>query len=537
MEQKLSPLGSMQRHPLLVSALLRHAETLHGDVEIVSRRAEGDIHRTNWRDVAKRSARIAHWLDRKGIPAGARIGTLAWNDYRHVEVYYGVSASGRILHTVNPRLSPEQISWIINDAQDRVVFFDPTLTTLVQAVRALCPSVITWVAMGPAEAEFEPYEQVLGSIGDVAYAWPDLAEDHACSLCYTSGTTGHPKGVQYSHRSTVLHAFAAALPDSLNLSARDSVLPVVPMFHVNAWGIPYAAAMTGARLVLPGHKLDGASLYQLIESEGVTMSAGVPTVWQGLLDHTAKHGLSFSTLRRTVVGGSACPPTMIDSFERMHGVDTVHAWGMTELSPLGVVNTLKHKHLSLPPEEQASHRLSQGRPPFGIEMKLADDQDQSIAWDGVTPGRLLVRGHWVVEQYFNHGEPATTEGWFDTGDMATLTDDGYLNITDRTKDLIKSGGEWISSITLENIALQHPDVQAAACFAMADEKWGERPCLAVVPREGHAPDEDSILRFFADRVPRWQAPDRVHFVTRLPIGGTGKVMKHLLRKQYSVQQG
>jgi len=531
----------MQRHALGVGTLIDFAERNHGDAEIVSRRVEEDIHRTTWRQVAARARRIARWLDGRKIGAAERVATIAWNGYRHLELYYGVSASGRVLHTLNPRLSLAQLAWIINDADDRVVCFDLNFLPLVQAVRAQCPGVRHWVALsnadrlpdGDEQPAIESYETLLDGESDAPYTWPVSNADAASSLCYTSGTTGNPKGVLYSHLSTILHAYAVALPDSLNLSSRNCVLAVVPMFHVNAWGLPYAAALTGAKLVLPGPLLDGKSVYQLIEAEAVDVAAGVPTVWQMLLDHVATHGLQFSTLQRTVVGGSACPAAMIDAFRDRYGIDTVHAWGMTELSPLGTVNTLKRKHLALPAEQQHALRLKQGRAVFGVEMRLLDAQGAELPFDGCSAGELAVRGPWVVERYFNQDADALEDGWFRTGDIATIDEDGYLQITDRAKDVIKSGGEWISSIDVENIAMEHPQVAMAACIAIPHPKWDERPLLVVVAKPGTELTERAVLQFIGGRLPKWQVPDDVVFVESLSIGATGKIVKHQLRERFA----
>ncbi|MDT7516200.1 3-(methylthio)propionyl-CoA ligase [Rhodoferax mekongensis] len=536
-------LGNMQQHTLGVAALIDFADRNHGDAEVVSRRVEGDIHRTDWRRIAARARRIARWLDACKVGQGERVATIAWNGYRHLELYYGVSASGRVLHTLNPRLAPAQLAWIINDAQDRVVCFDATFLPLVQAVRAQCPSVAHWVLMSDADRMpsgddyyyLENYEVLLHAQPDNLYPWPQLEAHAASSLCYTSGTTGNPKGVLYSHFSTVLHAYAVALPDSLNLSSRSCVLPVVPMFHVNAWGLPYAAALTGAKLVFPGPALDGKSVYELMEAEAVDVAAaaGVPTVWQMLLDHMDAQGLRFSTLQRTVVGGSACPPAMMAAFRERYGVDTIHAWGMTELSPLGTVNTLKKSLLALPQEEQLARRRTQGRTVFGVDMRIVDSQGADLPFDGHSPGELLVRGPWVVQRYFNQPTDAVEDGWFRTGDIATIDPDGYLQITDRAKDVIKSGGEWISSIEVDNIAMSHPHIAAAACIAMPHPKWDERPLLVVVRKPGVALSAQEVLAFMEARLPKWQVPDAIEFLDTLPMGATGKVVKHQLRQRFA----
>jgi fatty-acyl-CoA synthase len=531
--------GLMQQQSLLISSLIDFAEKHHGDGEIISRRVEGDIHRSSWAQVARRARQVANALDGMGLAQSDRIGTLAWNGYRHLELYFGVSGSGRVLHTINPRLHPEQIAWIVNHAEDQVLCFDLTFLPLVQAVHAKCPTVRQWVALCDADklpvdagvGNLISYEAWMGQQPNT-YSWPQLDENTASSLCYTSGTTGNPKGALYSHRSTILHAYAAALPDVMGVSARDAILPVVPMFHVNAWGIPYNAAMTGAKLVFPGPALDGKSVYELIEAEGVTFAAGVPTVWQMLLGHMKPSGLKFSTLKRTVIGGSACPPAMIDAFREDYGVDVLHAWGMTELSPLGTLCTLKNKHLKLPAQEQMKLRLKQGRCIFGIDMKIVDTNGQALPHDGKSAGDLLVKGPWVVAGYFKHegGDPLV-DGWFPTGDVATIDADGFMQITDRSKDVVKSGGEWISSIDVENIAMAHPAVAMAACIGVKHPKWDERPIVCVVKKPGTEVTREELLAFYEGRTAKWQIPDDVVFMDAIPIGATGKMLKTRLREQ------
>ncbi|MBP7565968.1 MAG: fatty-acid--CoA ligase [Burkholderiaceae bacterium] len=533
-------LGLMQHQPLLISTLIEFAERHHGDGEIVSRRVEGDIHRYTWRDVAARSRRLARALDGEKLASGERVATIAWNGYRHLELYFGVSGSGRVLHTINPRLHPEQIAWIVGHAEDRVLCFDMSFLPIVQAVHAKCHTVRKWVALCdadklPADSGIPglvSYEAWIGAQPD-SYDWPELDENTASSMCYTSGTTGNPKAALYSHRSTTLHAYAAALPDVMNLSARDSVLPVVPMFHVNAWGIPYSAALTGCKLVFPGPALDGKSVYELIEAEGVTYAAGVPTVWQMLLGHMKPAGLQFSKLNRTVIGGSACPPAMISAFQDDYGVQVLHAWGMTEMSPLGTLCTLKNKHLALPPEQQMKIRLKQGRAIYGVDMKIVGDDGTELPWDGKAFGDLYVKGPWVVREYFKgEGGDPLVDGWFPTGDVATIDADGYMQITDRSKDVIKSGGEWISSIDIENIAMAHPAVAMAACVGMPHPKWDERPVVAVVKKPGAEVSKDELLDFYKTKtVAKWQVPDDVIFVDAIPLGATGKMLKTKLREQ------
>ena len=532
-------LGQMQQQPLLISSLIDFAERHHGDSEVVSRRVEGDIHRYTWADVARRARQVANALDGQKLAQGARVATLAWNGYRHLELYFGVSGSGRVLHTINPRLHPDQIAWIANHAEDQVLCFDMSFLPLIQACHAKCSTVRQWVALCDADKLPEgtgipglvSYEAWIGAQKDT-YAWPSMDENSASSLCYTSGTTGNPKGALYSHRSTVLHAYAAALPDSMCISARDSILPVVPMFHVNAWGIPYSAAIAGAKLVFPGPALDGKSVYELIEAEGVTFAAGVPTVWQMLLGHMKPAGLKFSQLNRTVIGGSACPPAMIDAFRQDYGVDVLHAWGMTELSPLGTVCTLKNKHLSLPAEQQMKLRMKQGRCIFGIDMKIVDAEGKSLPHDGKAAGDLLVKGPWVIASYFKQeGGSPLVDGWFPTGDVATIDADGFMQITDRSKDVIKSGGEWISSIDVENIAMAHPAVAMAACIGMRHPKWDERPIVCVVKKPGAELSREELIAFYDGKTAKWQIPDDVVFVDAIPLGGTGKMLKTNLREQ------
>ena len=535
-------LGLMQHHPLLISGLLDFAARYHGDTEIVSRRVEGDVHRTTYAQTQQRAAQCANALDALGLQAQDRVGTLAWNGYRHFELYYGVSGSERILHTINPRLHPEQIAWIINHADDRVVCFDLSFAPIIQAIATHCPGVRHWVALCvpdalPADLATLPnllsYETLLAA-QSAQYAWPVFDENTASSLCYTSGTTGNPKGVLYSHRSTVLHAYAAALPDVMDLSARDSVLPVVPMFHVNAWGIPYAAALTGAKLVFPGPALDGKSVFELMQAEGVTLAAGVPTVWLGLLKHMRDNALRLPALQRTVIGGAAAAPAMIRAFEEEFGVHVLHAWGMTEMSPLGTLCSLKNKHLLLDKASQFAIQVKQGRPIFGVDVRVVDGNGADLPWDGKSTGNLLVRGPWIAADYFRSDAPSPLQdGWFPTGDVVTIDPDGYIQITDRTKDVIKSGGEWISSIDLENIAMAHPGVAMAACIARPDPKWDERPLLVVVKREGSTLSRDELLQFYEGKVAKWMIPDDVVFVPAIPLGATGKILKNRLRAQFA----
>ena len=531
-------LGLMQSQPLLISSLIDFAERHHGDAEIVSRRVEGDIHRYTWRGVATRARQVANALDGMNLLFSDRVATLAWNGYRHLEIYFGVSGSGRVLHTINPRLHPDQIAWIANHAEDQVLCFDMSFLPLVQAVHARCPTIRRYVALCEADKlppdsgipNLVSYESWIGG-QPTHYTWPSFDENSASSMCYTSGTTGNPKAALYSHRSTILHAYAAALPDVMCMSARDSVLPVVPMFHVNAWGIPYSAALVGAKLVFPGPALDGKSVYELIEAEKVNYAAGVPTVWQMLLGHMKPNKLRFSTLKRTVIGGSACPPAMIDAFREEYGVEVLHAWGMTEMSPLGTLCTLKNKHLTMPAQEQMKIRLKQGRAIYGVDMKIVSDDGEELPWDGKTPGNLYVKGPWVVREYFKgEGGDPLVDGWFPTGDVASIDPDGYMQITDRSKDVIKSGGEWISSIEVENIAVAHPAVAMAACIGMKHPKWDERPIVAVVKKPGAEVTREELLKFYEGKTAKWQIPDDVVFVDAIPLGATGKMLKTRLRE-------
>ncbi|WP_197418315.1 3-(methylthio)propionyl-CoA ligase [Paucibacter sp. KCTC 42545] len=537
-------MGQMMAMPLLISSLIKHAARHAGETEIVSKRVEGDIHRYTWAAAERRSRQLAQALARLGCEPGDRVATLAWNGYRHLEIYYGSSGSQLVCHTINPRLFPEQIAWIANDAQDRILCFDLNLLPLVEKLAPELSSVQHFVVMTdrahmPAQTSLPGllcYDELLDA-EDACYVWPEFDENTACSICYTSGTTGHPKGAVYSHRSTLLHTYASALPDALDCSARDVILPVVPMFHVNAWGLPYSCALIGCKLVLPGPHLDGKSLYELFESEKVSFSAGVPTVWLGLLNYVKANALKFSTFKRTVIGGSACPPAMMKTLQDDYGVEVIHAWGMTELSPIGTLAKLNTRQLELPKDQQQRLLEKQGKVVYGIDMAIADDQGRALPWDGVAFGNLLVRGHWVINQYYGQtatplvtldGEP----GWFPTGDVATIDPDGFMQITDRSKDVIKSGGEWISSIELENVAMAHPDVAEAAVIACVHPKWDERPLLVVIKKAGTVLTREGLLAFFDGRIPKWQVPDDVVFVNEIPHTATGKIQKLALRQQF-----
>lgn len=529
-------LGQMMTLPLTIPSLLEHAQRYHGDTEIVSCLPGGALHRYTYADAHQRARQAANALTRLGVKSGDRVGTLAWNGYRHFELYYAISGMGAITHTINPRLFPEQVAWIIGHAEDEVVCFDESFAPLVADIAAQCPSVKHWIALSDAaqmptagETRLLCYEELLAA-EPATFVWPTLDEHAAAALCYTSGTTGNPKGVLYSHRATLLHALSSALPDSLSLSAREVVAPIVPMFHVNAWGLPYSAALVGAKLVLPGSGLDGQSVFRLFEQEGVTFSAGVPTVWLSLQQYMQQTGKRLPSLQRLVVGGAACPPALMRSFEQEFGIRIQHAWGMTELSPTGTVNTLKASHLPLDEEARFAISIKQGRPLFGIELKTVDDDGNEVARDGKTSGALVVRGHWVVDRYYRSDETPLVNGWFPTGDVANLDQDGFMQITDRAKDVIKSGGEWISSIELENIAMGHPAVAEAAALGIAHPKWDERPLLVVVAKPGEAPTREAILALYTGKVARFCIPDDVVFVEALPHTATGKVSKIQLRQ-------
>jgi acyl-CoA synthetase (AMP-forming)/AMP-acid ligase II len=533
--------GLMMEAPLLITEIMRFAERNFAEAEIVSVTFDQPRHRTTWRKVFRRARKLANALEAAGVRAGDRVGTLAWNDYRHLELYYAVSCMGAVLHTVNPRLFPEQLEFIINHAEDKLLFVDPTLLPVIATLQGKLPTVERTIvmtggaSMPPAVAGKLPdYESFIAEQPDT-FEWPALDERSASSLCYTSGTTGNPKGVLYSHRSTVLHAYGGCLVDSLGLSGRDCVLAVVPMFHANAWGLPYNAPMTGAKLVFPGPRMgDAATLTQLMNEERVTLAAAVPTVWTMLLNHLQQSGEKLETLERTVIGGSAVPLQMIRDFRDRHGVTVIQGWGMTETSPLGSVSTLRPEQLQLPPAEQVLLRGKAGHGIFGISMKVVDDEGRELPWDGVSAGELKVSGPWVCRGYFRledspaHGEP----GWFATGDVAVIHPNGFLQITDRAKDVIKSGGEWISSVDLENCACGHPDVLMAAAIGVRHPKWDERPVLLVVPRQGCQPQSDSILEHLGRHFARWQLPDAVVLVDALPLTATGKINKRSLRDTY-----
>ncbi len=534
--------GNMMSQPLLISSLIEHAQNYHADTAIISKNTNGSMTQSNWGEIANNSKRFANVLKTFNLSASDRVATIAWNNHRHLEIWYGISGSGYICHTINPRLFPEQLTFIINDADDKVLIFDKTFLNLVLSIKATLPSVEHYIcldaydeAIKTAFPEVQFYDDLIATQSN-HFNWPMFEETRASSLCYTSGTTGNPKGVLYSHRSTVLHSYAVSLPDSFKLSASDRILPVVPMFHVSAWGTPYAAAMVGCSLVLPGPMLDGASLVQLIDDYQVTAALGVPTIWQGLLNAAQQSGTQLESLKRNVVGGASCPPSMIKTFKDVYDCETIHAWGMTETSPLGSVNQMKAKHLILSEEEQFKSRFSQGRPPFGVKLRITDAENSTneIQRDGKTAGNLQIQGHWIVDTYFGKDQSAlTSDGWFDTGDIATVDQDGYLNISDRSKDLIKSGGEWISSVELENIAIAHPEIDIAAVIAAIHPKWDERPILIAKKSLESQLTEEDVLDFYINKIAKWQIPDKVIFVDAMPLGGTGKILKKDLRDQYN----
>ncbi|WP_019936599.1 long-chain-fatty-acid--CoA ligase [Bordetella sp. FB-8] len=532
-------LATMMNVPLLLSSILRHAAGCHGDGEIVSATVEGGLHRYTYGEMASRSRKLANALSRLGLKSGDRVGTLAWNGYRHLELYFGVAGCGLVCHTINPRLFREQIAYIVKHAGDSVLCFDLTFLPIVQEMAAQLKDLKALVALTDAahmpRSEALPgllcYETLIAGESDT-FDWPHLDENAASGLCYTSGTTGEPKGVLYSHRSSVLHAMSIALPDVFDLSAEDVVCPIVPMFHVNAWGLPFSVPMVGAKLVLPGPHLDGASLHALFESEGVTFTAGVPTVWLGLLDWMDAHACGFSALKRVAIGGSAAAPVM---FRRFHdkGVQVRHAWGMTETSPVGLAAALKSKHLALPPEERLALQCKQGRPVFGMEFRIVDQDGREVPHDGKRFGAMLVRGPWVAQGYFNAPQSAAHAdypGWFSTDDVVTMDPDGFVRIVDRTKDMVKSGGEWISSIELENIAMAHPAIMEAAIVARADARWGERPVLVAVLKPNARFTPEDMRAHYESRTSKWCVPDDLVIVDELPHTATGKLSKKTLRR-------
>ena len=533
-------LGLMQDWPLLVHKIIDHAALYHADREIVTREVEGPITRVNYRAVASRARRVAKALVKAGIKNGDRVGTLAWNTHRHLESWYGIAGMGGVYHTLNPRLHPDQIAWIANHADDKALFFDTTFMPIVEQIAPKLKNVKFFVAMTdkahlPASKikKLYAYEDFIAKVDD-KFEWKELGENAACGLCYTSGTTGNPKGVLYSHRSNVIHALMAGQTDALGVSGKDTILPIVPMFHANAWALAFAAPMIGAKLVMPGAKLDGASVCELLETEKITMSAAVPTVWLGLLQYLEQTGKTLPYLKRVVIGGSACPRSMIEAFETKYDVEVVHAWGMTEMSPLGTLGSLKSHLLDLPYESKLDIKCKQGHPPFGVEMKIVDDKNKELPRDGKTFGRLKVRGPAVAKGYFKGDGKSSfdKQGWFDTGDVATLDKDGYMTIVDRAKDVVKSSGEWISTIDIENLAVGHPAVAEAAVIGVAHPKWDERPLLIIVLKPGKAATKEDILKFLEGKIAKWWMPDDVVFVDEIPHTATGKILKTALRERF-----
>ncbi len=533
-------LGLMQEWPLLCHKLIDAAARQHGAREIVSRSVEGPIVRTTYAGLRQRALKLAQRLDREGFVLGDRIATLAWNTARHLEAWYGIMGIGAIYHTLNPRLFPEQIAWIMNHAEDRALLVDLTFLPLAERIVPQVPSlkkviVLTDGAHMPETTlpDAVSYEEWLSEV-DGDFRWKSFDENVAAGMCYTSGTTGEPKGVLYSHRSNVLHAMISAMPDAMGISSRDVILPVVPMFHANAWGLGQSAPMIGAKLVMPGARMDGAGIYELLDAERVTFTAAVPTVWLMLMQYLEETGSKLPYLKKVVIGGSACPHAMIRKFQDDYGVEVVHAWGMTEMSPLGTLCTLKPEYSGLAGAARLDVQQTQGFAPFGVEMKVTDDNGNEHPWDGSTFGRLKVRGPAVARAYYGGagGEQFDAEGWFDTGDVAHIDPHGYMRITDRAKDVIKSGGEWISTIELENLAVGHPDVAEAAVIGVPHPKWGERPLLVVVRKPGREPSADDILAFMEGKVAKWWMPDDVAFVAEIPHTATGKIQKTVLRAQF-----
>ncbi|MCH9708341.1 MAG: long-chain-fatty-acid--CoA ligase [Actinomycetia bacterium] len=543
-------LGLIQDRPLMISSLIEHAAAFHGDTEIVSRLPEGHVRRTTWSQMCEQSKQVANALAELGIEHGDRVATLAWNSDRHLALYFGVSGSGAVMHTVNPRLFPDQLAYIINHAEDRILFFDITFAQLVGQLAPELSTVRTYVVMTDAEHMPEVpgvpsdrlvcWDELIGS-QSTRFDWHEFDERSASSLCYTSGTTGNPKGVLYSHRSTILHTLMTAARDTNDIHSGSSMLLVVPMFHANAWGTPYTAAMVGAKLVLPGPHLDGESVYQLMKSEGVNQSQGVPTVWMMLFSYLDEHPeIDPHELRLQVAGtgGAALPLSMIERFERDFGTEAMQGWGMTETSPLCVIGRLLPKHDGLDAAEQAQIKLKQGRGVWGVNLKIVDDDGNRLPWDGEAFGEVWVRGPWIASGYFkgDGGDKLDSEGFFPTGDVATIDPDGYLQLVDRAKDVIKSGGEWISSIDLENAAMSHPAVAEAAVIGIAHPKWQERPLLVAVLRKGHSASAEDILNHLSGEVVKWWLPDDVVLVEKLPHTATGKVLKRELREKYRDHQ-
>ena len=530
--------GLMMNRPMLISGILEHGAAQFGEQEVVSRETHGPLHRSTYADVARRSRQLANALVQMGLKAGSAVGSIAWNNHRHLEAYYAVSGSGMVMHTCNPRLHPQQLIYVINHAEDEVMLFDATFAPLVKGIAAHCPKVRAWVCLADAGntpaiegVSVQNYEDLIAA-HPTTFAWPELDENTGAALCYTSGTTGNPKGVLYSHRAIVMNATTGCMPDVLGLSTQETILPVVPMFHINAWCIPYAALVAGTKLVLPGPKLDGPSLFELMDSEQVTISAGVPTIWMGLIQHVEQNNLRFAHMKRTCVGGSAMPMALIAKFVDVYGVEVRHGWGMTETTAVATMSLLTRTDRLKPVAEQHVIVAKQGRAVSGIEIKIVDENGTTLPRDGTSQGELMVRGQWIVERYFKAEKTALVDGWFPTGDIATIDAQGTMQIRDRTKDVIKTGGEWISSIDLENAAIGHPAVAMAAVIGVKHPKWDERPLLFIVRKPGQTIEKQEILDFLATQVAKWWVPDEVVFLESLPVGGTGKVQKNDLRKDY-----
>jgi len=533
-------LGLMQDWPLLCHRIIDHAAIQHGNREVVTRSIEGPIHRTNYRDIRKRALKVAQRLEKEGVKLGDRVATLAWNTWRHLETWYGITGVGAVYHTINPRLFPEQIAYIANHAEDRLMFLDTTFVPLIEKLQEKLPTIQRYVILTDAEhmpqtslRNAVPYEEWIAE-GDGDFTWATFDENTAAGMCYTSGTTGNPKGVVYSHRSNVLHSLVALTPDAFDLSVQDTIMPVVPFFHANGWTIAFSAPMSGCRLILPGMKLDGVSIYELLEGERVTMTAAVPTIWLMLLNHMESNNLKLSTLRRVLIGGSACPRAMIEKFEKTYGVTVAHAWGMTEMNPIGSICAIKPDYDANDYEKLLDVKSKQGAAPFTVEMKIVDDSEKELPWDGKTVGRLKVKGVAVTKGYFKGegGNVLDPNGFFDTGDICAIDPFGNIQITDRSKDVIKSGGEWISSIDLENLAVGHPKVMEAAVIGIRHPKWDERPLLIIIPKKGESPTREEILGYMDGKIAKWWMPDDVVFVNEIPHTATGKILKTALRDQF-----
>lgn len=534
-------LGLMQDEPLLVSSFIEHAAKFHASREIVTRTVEGPIHRYAYRELASRSKKLAKALQDLGVSAGDRVGTLAWNTYRHVEAWYGISGMGAITHTINPRLFAEQIAYIVNHAENNYILADTSFVPLLESLQSQLDTVKGYILMTDREHMPETtlkgvicYEELLAKFDD-DYVWPAFDENTAAAMCYTSGTTGNPKGVLYSNRSCVLHALMCSAGDVVGAGSRTSIMPVVPMFHANGWGIPHFAPMVGAKMVLPGPMMDGASIYELLSQESVSLTAAVPTVWLSLLAHIEANGLELPHLEKVIIGGSAAPRSMIETFEKKYGVEVGHAWGMTELNPVGSVGTPKASMSDMPYEQQLDSKCKQGRGVWGVQFRITDDEGCELPWDGKSNGHLLVKGPWVVQRYYRDegGEILDKDGFFDTGDIANIDDEGFIQLTDRAKDVIKSGGEWISSIDLENAAVGHPEVAEAAVIGVAHPKWDERPLLIVVRNAGSSLSKEAIIGYLEKKVAKWWLPDDVVFVDELPHTATGKLLKTKLRDEFA----